>query len=122
MGAFLAKTLFILLLAAAIFGAAAYFTWDLFIRPEKELQAEKNAPPTPAPPDPALPEFNKAMETLKGDDLLAARDAFTKFIEQNPRSSKVDEAKDHLGKINTDLFLTPRPAPEKQMYVVKSGD
>jgi len=122
MGAFLAKTLFILLLAAAIFGAAAYFTWDLFIRPERELVAEKSAPPTPAPPDPALPEFNKAMETLKGGDLLAARDAFARFVDQNPRSSKVDEAKDRLGKINTDIFLTPRPAPEKQVYVVRPND
>jgi LysM repeat protein len=122
MGAFLAKTLFILLLAAAILGAAAYFTWDLFVRPERELQAEKSAPPTPPPPDPALPEFNKAMETLKGEDLLAARDAFTRFIDQNPRSSKADEARDQLGKINTDLFLSPHPSPEKQVYVVKPND
>ena len=122
MGAFLAKTLFILLLAAVIVGTAAYFTWDLFIRPERELVQEKSAPPTPPPPDPALPEFNKAMETLKGDDLLAARDAFTKFVEQNPRSSKVEEAKDRLGKINTDLFLSTHPTPEKQVYVVRPND
>jgi hypothetical protein len=122
MGAFLAKTLFILLLAAAILGTATYFTWDLFVRPEKELREEKNAPPTPAPPDPALPEFNKAMETLKGDDLLAARDAFSRFVEQNPRSSKLDEAKEQLGKINTGLFLTPHPTPEKQVYVVRPND
>jgi LysM repeat protein len=122
MGAFLAKTLFILLLAAAIFGTAAYFTWDLFIRPERELIAEKNAPATPPPPDPALPEFKKAMETLKGDDLLLAREVFTRFVDRNPHSKLVDEAKDHLGKINTDIFLTPRPAPEKQVYVVRPND
>jgi LysM repeat protein len=122
MGAFLAKTFVILVLAAAIFGGASYFTYELFIKPKDQLEAEKLAPATPRPPDPALPEFNKAMAVLKSGDLLAARDAFARFVEQNPHSEKLDEAKDQLGTINTDIFLSPKPAPEKQMYVVRSGD
>jgi LysM repeat protein len=43
-------------------------------------------------------------------------------VELHPRSTKIEEAKDKLGKINTDIFLSPRPAPEKQIYVVKQGD
>jgi LysM repeat protein len=122
MGAFLAKTFVILVLVAAIFGGATYFTYELFIKPKEQLEAEQRAPATPRPPDPALPEFNKALAVLKSGDLLGARDAFTRFVDQNPRSEKLDEAKDLLGKINTDIFLTPTPAPEKQMYVVRSGD
>lgn len=122
MGAFLAKTFVILVLVGAVFGGAAYFSYELFIKPKEQLEAEKRAPATPVPPDPALPEFNKAMAVLKAGDLLAARDAFTRFVEQNPRSQKLEEAKDQLGKINTDIFLSPKPAPEKQLYVVRQGD
>jgi len=122
MGAFIAKTIFILLLAAAIFGGAWYYTDKLFLQPQKALVAEKNAPPTPPPPDPSLPEFNKAVEMLQSGDLLGARDAFTRFIEQNPHSLKLDDAKDQLGGINTEIFLSQKPAPEKEVYVVKRGD
>lgn len=122
MAAFLAKTFVILLLAAAIFGGAWYYTDKLFLQPQKALVAEKNAPATPRPPDPALPEFNKAVEILQSGDLLGARDAFTRFIEQNPHSLKLDDAKDRLGGVNTQIFLSQMPAPEKQVYVVKRGD
>src|SRR4030095_14620614 len=122
MGAFLAKTFVILVLVAAVFGGAAFFTYQLFIKPKELLEAEKLAPATPLPPDPALPEFNKAVNILKSGDLVAARDAFARFVEQNPNSRKLEEAKDVLGKINTEIFLSPRPAPEKQLYVVRSGD
>jgi hypothetical protein len=122
MGAFIAKTIIILLLAAAIFGGAAYYTNELFIKPRQAIQLEKNAPPTPPPPDPALPEFTKAVEVLQSGDLLSARDAFNRFVEQNPHSMKLDQAKEYLGAINTDLFLSNKPAPEKQVYVVKKGD
>jgi LysM domain len=122
MGAFLAKTFVILVLVAAVFGGAAYFTYELFIKPKEQLKAEKLAPATPLPPDPAMPEFNRAVNVLKTGDLLAARDAFARFVDQNPHSRKLEEAKDYLGKINTEIFLSPKPAPEKQLYVVRSGD
>lgn len=122
MGAFLAKTIFILVLAAAIFGGAWYYTDKLFLQPQKALKEEKLAPPTPPPPDPALPQFNKAVELLQSGDLLGAREAFARFVDQNPHSLKLDDAKDRLGSINTDLFLSQKPAPEKQVYVVKKGD
>jgi hypothetical protein len=122
MGAFLAKTFVILVLVAAVFGGAAYFTYELFIKPKEQLKAEKLAPATPLPPDPAMPEFNRAVNVLKTGDLLAARDAFARFVDQNPHSRKLEEARDYLGKINTEIFLSPKPAPEKQLYVVRSGD
>jgi LysM repeat protein len=58
----------------------------------------------------------------KTGDILAARAAFEQFIEHFPHSSKIDEAKDRLGEINTDIFLSTKPAPEKQEYIVRSGD
>jgi LysM repeat protein len=122
MGAFLAKTFVILVLITAVFGGAAFFAYELFIKPKEQLEAEQRAPATPLPPDPALPEFNKAVNVLKSGDLLASRDAFARFVDQNPHSRKLEEAKDLLGKINIEIFLTPRPAPEKQLYVVRSGD
>lgn len=122
MGAFLAKTFVILVLIAAVFGGAAYFTYELFIKPQEQLQAEKLAPATPPPPDPALPEFNKAVALLQSGDLLGARASFARFVDQNPHSRKLEEAKEHLGKINTDIFLSQKPAPEKQLYVVRQGD
>jgi hypothetical protein len=122
MGAFLAKTFVILLLVAAVFGGATYFTYELFIKPKEQLEAEKLAPATPPPPDPSLPEFKKAMALIQSGDLIGARASLSRFVEQNPHSGKLEEAKDQLGKINTDIFLTPKPAPEKQLYVVRQGD
>jgi LysM repeat protein len=122
MVSFLIKTFVILALAAAIFGGAWYYTDKLFIKPKQAIEAERNAPPTPPPPDPSLPEFNKAVEMLQSGDLLGARDAFARFVDQNPHSLKLDSAKEYLGSINTDLFLSTKPAPEKQVYVVKKGD
>lgn len=116
------KALFVLLLACAIFGSAGYYTYELFIRPGVELQKEKDAPATPVPPDPAEPELAKCIEIKKQLKWLDARKAFEEFIEQHPESRLVEKAKDELGEVNSTIFLTPIPAPEKQVYVVKSGD
>src|SRR4029450_3866670 len=97
MGAFLANTFIILVLAAAVFGGATYFTYELFIKPKEQLEAEKLAPATPPPPDPALPEFKKAMDLVKSGDLLGARAGLSRFVEQNPHSGKLEEAKEQLG-------------------------
>lgn len=116
------KALIILLVAVAVFGSAGYFTYRLFIQPEQALKQEKLLPPTPPPPDTTVPEFNKCVAIRKSGQLLQARDAFYAFIEQNPQSSKIEEAKNLLGDINTEIFLSPVAAPEKEVYIVKQGD
>jgi len=116
------KALVIIALALAVFGAVGYFAYELFIRPEQALRQEKYGPRTPAPPDPTVPEFQKCVALRKNGKLLPARDAFYAFVEQNPHSSKIEEAKNMLGDINTDIFLSPIPAPEKEIYIVKQGD
>jgi LysM repeat protein len=116
------KALIILFLIIGIFGGAAYFGYDLFLRPQQQLAEEKLQPPPPPPPDPTLPDYEKIVALQQSGDVFAARTALLDFIEDFPHSTKADEAKARLGEINTDLFLSSKPAPEKQVYVVKSGD
>lgn len=118
----LLKALFLLLLAGAIFGGAAYVGYDMFVKPQKLAQAEKLAPPPPPPVDPTLPDWEKIQPLFESGKLDDAKAALESFIENNPISSKLDAARDELGKINIRLLLTPYPSPDKQEYVVKSGD
>lgn len=116
------KTLFLLLLAAAIFGGGWYFTDKLFRAPERALKEEKLAPPLPPPPDESLPELAKALEIKKQEKWVEARTALETFVDQWPDSTKIEEARDALGEVNARILFTPVPAPEKQLYIVRSGD
>jgi LysM repeat protein len=119
------KALVIILLAAAIFGGGWYFTDKLFLKPERILLQEQKAreenPPTP-PPDPSLKDYQKLEKLKSTDDPVAAREAYRQFLRDWPDSTKLDEAKDTLGQINTDIFFSRYPAPEKQKYIVQRGD
>ena len=116
------KALIVIVLALAIFGAAGYATYRLFIQPEQALKLEKLLPPPPPPPDPTVPEFQKCVAIRKSGKLIPARDALYGFIEQYPESTKSGEAKDMLGEINTQIYLSPYPSPDKEVYIVKKGD
>lgn len=116
------KALFIIVLALAVFGAAGYATYRLFIQPEIALREEKRLPPPPPPPDPTAPEFEKIVALRKSGKAIPARDALAAFIEQYPESTKGPEAKDMLGDLNTMLYLSPVPMPDKEIYLVKPGD
>lgn len=116
------RILIILALAAAIFGSAGYFTWLLFIKPQEDLRMEKLLPPPPPPPDPTVPDFNKIVEMQKAGKTAEARAAFSDFVERYPESTKLNEAKNRLGEINTKLFFSNEMTPDKEVYVVKPGD
>jgi LysM repeat protein len=116
------KALIILVLALMVFGAGGYFTYELFIHPKVALEEEKKLPLPPPPPDPSLPDFEKAVDVRQKGTLLDARDALSAFVEHNPQSSKIDDAKDLLGDINTTIFLSPVAAPEKETYIVQKND
>jgi LysM repeat protein len=116
------KSFFLLLLAAAIFLGAWYYTDKLFVAPERALKEEKLAPPLPPPPDESLPELAKALASKQAEKWLEARTALETFVEQWPDSTKIEEARDALGEVNARILFTPVPAPEKQLYVVRSGD
>ena len=118
----LVKALILLFLSVAIFGTAGFFAYELFIRPQQQERDEiAQGTPTP-PPDPSLPELAKCEELQKTGNLTEARNAFASFVENNPNSTKIDEAKDQLGRINTAIFFSSYPAPEKLEYNVQKGD
>jgi LysM repeat protein len=116
------KALIILVLAFMVFGAGGYFTYELFIHPKIALEEDKKLPLPPPPPDPSIPDFEKAVDVRQKGTLLEARDALVNFVEHNPQSSKIDDAKDLLGDINTTIFLSPIAAPEKETYIVQKND
>jgi len=117
------KWIFAILLAAAIFGGAAYFSYKIFIRPEMVMRAEKQAAAQPhATPDVSLPEFEAAKKIKDEGKLLEARAAFTSLIQRYPSGLHVGEAQDLLGEINASILLSNYPSPEKEEYIVRSGD
>lgn len=117
------KWLFALALAVIIFGGAAWCGYNLFFKQEiavqKEQRGETKAEPTP---DVSLPEFQAAAKLRQDGKLPEARSALTAFIQRYPSGQHVEEAKDMLGEINTDILLSRTPSPEKQEYIVKPGD
>ena len=117
------KWLFVLLLAVIIFGGAAFFSYDLFVKPERKIQAEKSGEiPVEPVPDVSLPEFQAAGTLRQEGKLAEARDALIAFLQKYPSSARTEEAKDLLGQVNTDILLSDYRSPEKQEYVVRRGD
>jgi LysM repeat protein len=116
------KALIIIVLALGIFGGAYYAAWMLYLKPQEELRAEKLEPPPPPPPDPSLPDYQKVLDLHLSGDTMAARKGWQDFLEHFPQSSKADEAREYLGRINISLYLSPIQTPEKTLYEVKPGD
>lgn len=118
------KGVFVLLLAAVVFGGGGYFTYRLYIHPEMELvQDQKSGGPAPqAFVDPTLAEYQKCLQMETAGDPLAARVTYAEFLDNYPDSSKAEEARARYGAIQTALLLSPRATPDKQVYVVKQGD
>jgi len=117
------KWLFVLLLALIIFGGAAWFGYNTFVKEEMAVKKEQRGEVTPAPvPDISLPEFQAAAQLRQEGKLTEARDALVAFIQKYPNGQHVEEAKDLLGEANVAILLSRYPSPEKTEYVVKSGD
>src|ERR1044072_2907427 len=117
------KWLFVLLLALVIFGGAAWFGYNTFVKEEIAVKKEQRGEVTPAPvPDISLPEFQKAAQLRQDGKLTEARDALIALIQKYPTGKHLDEAKDLLGETNVAILLSRYPSPEKTEYIVKSGD
>jgi len=117
------KWLFALLLALVIFGSAAWFGYNLFVKEDIAVKKEQRGEVPPAPtPDISLPEFQAAAKLRQDGKLTEARDALITFIQKYPAGLHVESAKDLLGEVNIDIFLSRYPSPEKTEYVVQSGD
>ena len=117
------KWLFVLLLALIIFGGAAWFGYNTFVKEEIAVKKEQRGEITPPPaPDISLPEFQAALQLRQDGKLTEARDALVAFIQKYPSGKHLDEARDVLGEVNVDILLSRHPSPEKIEYVVKPGD
>lgn len=120
------RTLVILFLVGAIFGGAAYFSYELYWKPkkldaeDKVAKAEQGAP-TPAP-DYSLPAYDKAIKAKNAGDVEGARAALTEFIQAYPDSTKLTEAKTTLADINLGRIFSAGDAPGKTLYTVGKGD
>jgi LysM repeat protein len=117
------KWLFVLLLALVIFGGAAWFGYNTFVKEEIAVKKEQRGEITPPPaPDISLPEFQAALQLRQDGKLTETRDALVAFIQKYPSGKHLDEARDVLGEVNVDILLSRHPSPEKIDYVVKPGD
>ncbi len=117
------KWLFVLLLALVIFGGAAWFGYNTFVKEEIAVKKEQRGEVTPPPaPDISLPEFQAAAQLRQDAKLTEARDALVAFIQKYPSGKHLDEARDLLGEVNIDILLSRHPSPEKTEYIVKPGD
>ncbi len=117
------KWLFVLLLAIVIFGGAAFFSYNIFVKQEIAVREEqKSDAPPQATPDFGLTEFRAAQGLKENGKLADARSALTAFLERYPTGPHADEAKDLLGDINITILLSRYPAPGKTEYTVKRGD
>src|SRR2546428_4844491 len=117
------KWLFVLLLALAIFGSAAWFGYNTFVKEEIEVKKEQRGEVTPPPVvDVSLPEFQAAVKLREDGKLAEARDALMALIQKYPAGKHLDEARDLLGEVNVAILLSRHPSPEKIEYIVKSGD
>jgi LysM repeat protein len=117
------KWLFAFLLALIIFGGAAWFGYNFFVKEEIAVKKEQRGEVAVAPtPDISLPELQAAAKLRQDGKLTEARDALIAFIQKYPTGLHVEEAKDLLGEVNIDIYLSRYPSPEKTEYVVQSGD
>ena len=117
------KWLFVLLLALIIFGGAAWFCYNTFVKEEIEVKKEQRGEVTPPPVvDVSLPEFEATVKLRQDGKLAEARDALVAFIQKYPSGKHLEEARDLLGEVNTEILLSRYPSPEKTEYIVKPGD
>jgi len=118
------KALVVVALTALVFGGGGYATYLYFMETEIKLAKDKGGPVplTPELQDPTLVEYQKCLQIDAVGDPLATRRAYLEFIDAYPDSSKFEEARNRLGAIQVALLLSPRATPEKDVYVVKSGD
>src|SRR5438309_7461284 len=117
------KWFFVLFLAIIIFGGAAWFGYNFVFKEDIQVRKEQRGEVAPEPRlDLTLPEFEAAAKLRQEGKIPEARAALTAFVQKYPTGQHAEEAKDLLGEVNVDILLSRTPSPEKQEYIVKSGD
>jgi len=117
------KWFFVLFLAIIIFGGAYWFGREYVFKQDIEVQKEQRGEVTSEPRlDLTLPEYEAAAKLRQEGKIPEARAALAAYVQKYPTSPHADEARDLLGEVNIDIFLSRTPSPEKEEYVVKGGD
>ncbi len=111
------QKLIVVLLAAAIFGGATYFTRQL-LRPP----GWRSHVPWVKYVHPNVEKLKKARTLVEQGKLPEARDVLVKALIAAPISPVTRELRDLLGEINTRLFFSKEATARKAEYTVKSGD
>jgi hypothetical protein len=70
----------------------------------------------------SLPDYQAAAKLRQEGKLIEARDALLALLQKFPTGQHVEEAKDLLGQVNVEMLFSDYRSPEKQEYVVRSGD
>jgi len=66
--------------------------------------------------------FRRAEELAERGELVRARALYLAILKKNPSNRMRLRTESRLGKINISLIFSPRPMPEKEEYIVQSGD
>lgn len=115
------KAVIILLLIVGIFGGAAWYGYELYLKPQKIVKkaAETSRVAATPAPDRSAPEFARITATTP---TLETKAALEKFLTDYPSSPKAPEARALLGDLNVEEFFSRKPGPNKIEYVVVPGD
>lgn len=117
------KVFIILFLVAAIFGGAAYYAYNLYLKPQKIVKTKSSMAARSAPtPNRAAADFEALNATLKDKPRLEAISILHKFLTDNPSSTKAADARKLLGDLNIEEFFSRNPGPNKTEYIVVPGD
>lgn len=120
------RALTILVLTALIFGTAAYFSYELYWKPQKldrlDKEAKAVAPVSVAPTDYTLPAYEKAVQAQKSGGVAEGKAALTEFITNYPDSPNIPAAKKLLGDLNSRQFFSAADTTDKVLYTVASRD
>src|SRR5260370_7559697 len=96
------KWVFVQVLGLGIFGGAAWFGYNTFVKEEIEVKKEQRGEVTPPPMvDVSLPDFEAAVKLREDGKLTETRDALVAFIQKYPTGKHLDEAREILVDVNT---------------------
>ena len=124
------KTVTLLVLGGLIFGSAAFFASEIFIKPyrlERSDRSAKAGAPTSTPtPDPGTADLARLEALLKSGNPAPAREGLIIWMEKHPQSPLLVEARRQLGMANMSLLFQPAPQSDGSTsvitYTVVRGD
>jgi LysM repeat protein len=109
----------VVLLGAAIVGAATYFARIVFRPAGLDRYASI---PRVTYVHPNVKKLERAQVLVREGKLIEARAILVKALIGAPKSPVTRDSRDLLGEVNTQIFFYKEPSPRKTEYTVKRGD